>query len=244
MPLKKTYKRRPRRRRVKKAIRRGRQSIPRGINSAAVMHFKRKRHEIISVGIPEGGWLLNSTSTGMYKTFDFRLDDLIDTADFTNLFRYYKINAVAVKMWPCNNFTGENAYTGQFSNSQLIFRYDQNLDGISLSGTNSFAGSQQYYQCSQTAKSRRIISANSTPITLYMKLRQSNMIYKALSGTSNTSYNTQRPRWVNTEEKGTAHYGMNCLIHRMSDEVLTTGFYNQQKLRIEYTYYISCKKVQ
>lgn len=239
MPFRKTKKRKVNR---KRAIRRGRQSIPRGINSPAIMHFKRKRHVILDVGTSGQGWLLNGTTT-MYKTFDFRLDDLVDTNDFVNLFKYYKINAVAVKIWPCNSFTGENAYTGQFSNSQLLVRWDQNLDGIA----GAAAGDQNTYQTSQTARVKRLISGQSNPITLYMKLRQSNMIYKALSGTpvpSNTGYTLQRPRWTSTTDLGVAHYGLNVCIHRMSDDPLSAGFNNQQKLRVEYTYYISCKKVQ
>lgn len=238
MPRHYRKKRSPQRKR--KLIRRGRQSIARGINSPAIMHFKRKRHVVVSVGSAGQGWLLNGT-TSMYKSFDFRLDDLVDTNDFVNLFKYYKINAVAVKIWPCNSFTGENAYTGQFTNSQLLVRWDQNLDGVS---TGSSAGEQSTYQTSQTAKVKRLISGQSNPITLYMKLRQSNMVYKQLDGVSNTGYTLQRPRWTSTTDLGVAHYGLNVCIHRMSDDPLSQGFTNQQKLRVEYTYYISCKKVQ
>lgn len=241
MPRHYRKKRSPRTKR--KLIRRGRQSIARGLNNPAIMHFKRKRHVVVSVGTAGQGWLLNGTQT-MYKTFDFRLDDLADTADFVNLFKFYKINAVAVKIWPCNSFTGENAYTGQFTNSQLLVRWDQNLDGIASGAS---AGEQSTYQTSQTAKVKRLISGQANPVTLYMKLRQSNMVYKALGPEvppSNTGYTLMRPRWTSTSDLGVAHYGLNCCIHRMSDDSLSQGFNNQQKLRIEYTYYISCKKVQ
>lgn len=238
MPFKKkTY--RKKKRVFRRRLRRGKQSIARGVNSAAVLHFKRNRHEIVSVGTSGEGWLINDGSTGMYKTFDFKLSDLTDNSDFINLFRYYKINCVRVKIWPCNTNTGENTYSGQFPNSQLLVRYDQNQDGVTTG-----AGNQANYQCSQTSKQRRLINGAGKPLDILMRVKQSNMVYKALSGASNTAYSLMRPKWVQTSEPTTAHYGLNMLIHRMSDDTLSAGFTNQQKLRIEYTYYISCKKVE
>jgi len=243
MPRRFIRKRNPRKRRNWKSnkIRRGAKSIPRSVNSAAVFHFKRTRHEIVSVGTAGLGWLLNTPSTAMYKTFDFRLSELSDNTDFVNLFRYYKINAVRVRIWPCNNYTGENAYTGQFSNSQLMLRYDQNQDGVTTG--NDY---QAFYQTSQTARQQRLITASGKPVDILMRLKQSNMVYKQLTGVppSNTGYTLMNPRWTTTDDPDVGHYGMNMLVHRMSDDALTTGFVNQQKLRVEYTYYISCKKVQ
>lgn len=224
--------------RKKRFIRRKPRGIARGL-SPAIMNFKRSRYEIVSIGVPSAGWLMTSDSKIMYKTFDFRLSDLNDNSDFVNLFKYYKINAVRTKIWACNTVTGENNYTGQFPNSQLLVRYDINQDGNTQNADN-----QNHYLDSQTAKARRLISGSGRPLDLLMRLKQSNMIYKQLSAGSSTAYNLMRPKWVSTVEDDAAHYGLNMAIHRMSDDVLSNGFVNNQKLRIEYTYYLSCKKVE
>lgn len=222
----------PRRRKlVRRATR-----VPRRLPTGKVMNFKRSRYEVIQVGTPSGGWLLNSSSTTYAKTFDFQLGDLSDNSDFVNLFKYYKINGVAVKIWPCITTTAADPTT--LFNNQMMLRYDINNDG--LTGGN---GNIDNYIQSQTSKVRRIISGQGNPIRLYMKCKQSNMIYEGSSSIGSTAYTLKKPAWISTTEPTASHYGLNMCIHRM-DESGFAPIGSQIKLRLEYTYYISCKKVQ
>lgn len=209
--------------------------IPRRIGNPQVVNFKRSRYEIIQVGTSGSGWVLDGTATTFSKVFDFQLNDLYDNSDFVNLFKFYKINAVAVKLWPAITTTAANPT--QVFNNQLMLRYDENL-----SGTTTGSGNIDNYIQSQTAKVRRIISGQGNPIKIYMKVKQSNMIFEGVQPVGTTAYSLQRPKWVATDEPQASHYGMNMCIHRTDGTGFAIGN-NQTKLRIEYTYYLSCKKV-
>lgn len=233
-------KRRPRR------IRR-RARVPRSIrgrpgSTGQVYNFKRNISQILSVGTPSQGWLLNSGSTAMATTMEHRLSDLVDNSDFKNLFRYFKINAVRIRIWNANTAVTDNNYTGQFPNAQLMLRWMRNNDGQTTGNDD-----QQKYMDSQIAKVQNLTKASGKPIDLFYKVKQSNMIYQAATGVppSNTAYSLQKPKWIDTESgQNAAHYGLNMLIQRCDNQTLSSGFLNQQQLRLDYTYYIQCKQVQ
>lgn len=239
MPLKKkpyTKKRVYRKRRYRKKA-----TVGRRLSTGSVYNFKRTNHEVISVGTSGNGWLLNG-SIAMGKTFDFRLADINENTDFINLFRFYKINAVRVRIWNANTITPNNNYQGNFGNNQVILRYDYNTNGITTGNDD-----QQIYMNSQTSKMRSLIRSDGKPIDILMRCKQSNMVYKSISlepSLSNTGYTLKKPGWISTTEPNVAHYALNMMIHRLDDDALSAGMTNQQKIRFEYTYYISCKKAQ
>jgi len=176
----------------------------------------------------------------MATTMEHRLSDLVDNSDFKNLFRYFKINAVRIRIWNANTAVTDNNYTGQFPNAQLLLRWMRNADGQTAGNDD-----QQKYMDSQIAKVQNLTKASGKPIDLFYKVKQSNMIYQALTGTSNTAYSLQKPKWIDTESgQNAAHYGLNMLIQRCDNQPLSSGFVNQQQLRLDYTYYIQCKQVQ
>lgn len=241
MPAKKMY----RRKRIKRKIRRKPRSLPRGL-SPAIMHFKRSRHEIVNAGIANLGWILGPGTGGtstLSKVFTFSLGQLNDSSDFANLFKYYKINGVACKIWSCNTTTNNAVASGAgyVPNSQLLIRYDTNQDGVQ--SLTSKADDPQTYMNSQTSKVKRLTNGQGRPVKMYMKMKQSSALYDS-STTLSTNYALQFPKWVSTTDKGVDHYGYQLLIQRSDDSAFTTGYNNNQTLRFEYTYYISCKKVE
>ena len=85
-----------------------------------VYMFKRARQEIISLSQSQGGIWSPSTNGGIGATFAFSLSDLNDVTDFSQLFKYYRINAVRVQMYFSNtNVTQEE--NNRFSNSNASF---------------------------------------------------------------------------------------------------------------------------
>ena len=239
MPFRKIVrKRRPRRIRRRARVPRPIRGRPGG--AAQIYNFKRNISQVINVGTPSNGWLLNTASTAMYATMEHKLSDLVDNSDFKNLFRYFKINAVRIRIWNANTAVTNNNYTGEFPNAQLMLRWMKNQDGNTTGSDNP-----QTYMDSQIAKVQNLTKASGRPIDLFYKVKQSNMIYQTLTGTSQTAYNLQKPKWIDTETGGNAsHYGLNMLIQRCDNQGLSTGFNNQQTLRFDFTYYIQCKQVQ
>lgn len=180
------------------------------------------------------GWL-TSTDGGIAKTFQFALSDLNSISDFTNLFKYYKINAVRVQMYFSNNITAQDE-PSRFPNSQLFIYTDINQNGVTTGNDNVLN-----YLDSQTAKKTVGMTTQRKPIDMLMKMKLANEVYETAA---QSAYTLKSPDWIASGEAGVPHYGMNMLIERVDGETLTTGFSNAQKIRFIYTYYIECKKVQ
>lgn len=230
--MKKGYSKKPRKTTRRKAT--FKSNIGRSI-SPKTYQFKRSSQEIVDLTQSTGqGWLV-STGGGIAKTFEFKLSDLNDNSDFTNLFKYYKINAVRVQMYFSNSITSQDE-PSRFPNSQLFICTDINQNGI-ITGSDSMLT----YLDSQTAKKTIGVTTQRKPIDMLMRMKIANEIYE--SGTQ-TAYTLKNPAWIDTAESGVPHFGMNMLIERVDGQALTTGFTNPQYVRFIYTYYIECKKVQ
>lgn len=205
--------------------------------SSSIHSFKRSRTEVVDLTAGTGqGWTV-STATGnqgIGKTFTFALSDLNDTADFTNLFKYYRIKAVRVQMYFSNNITSQDE-PSRFPNSQLMIYTDINQNGITT-GNDVI----ENYLDSQTTKKTVAITSQRKPIDVLMRVKQANQIY----GGATTDYTLQSPKWIGSEENGTPHYGMNMFIGRVDGDGLSAGFTNTQYVRFIYTYYIQVKKVR
>lgn len=239
MPYKKAY-RKKRAVARRRAGRRGKFArIPRTINNPSVFHFKRSAAEMVQLGIESTGtpgmtpWALNDTNTGFGRTFEFKLSQLNDKSDFKNLFAYYKINAVAVKIWPSATQTQENSLV--YAN-QVLMRWDGNWTQV-----NSGRANENTYMDSQTARVKRLVSGSGNPIKLYMKMRQSTELIQGGNVVNTTGVGLKRPGWISTVDDEISHYGLNLMFHRVDGSSLIA--YAGQKLRFEYTYYLSCKKV-
>ncbi len=206
--------------------------------SPGLYSFKRSRTEVVDlIGTTGQGWTPSTASgnQGIGKTYAFSLADLQDDADFTNLFKYYKLKAVRVQIFFSNSITSTDE-PSRFPNSQIMVMTDINNNGV---GPNPEAITT--YLNSQTAKKRIAITTDRKPIDMLMNMKLANEVYR--SG-ANTDYTLMSPQWLHTSEPGTPHYGMNMFIGRVDGQELSHGFANTQYVRFIYTYYIQCKKVQ
>jgi len=236
MPYKKSYRRKPRRKTYRRKP--ARMRLTRSINNPSIFNFKRTFFEQIQIGTPTTPsgttpWTVSSDSLGFGRVFDFKLNQLNDATDFTNLFSYYKINAVGVKIWPSATHTQENSLV--YAN-QLLMRWDNNWTQLSSGSTN-----QLNYMDSQTAKVRRVINSSGQPIKLYMKVRQAAEVMEGGNVVNTTSYALKRPAWISTAEDEVSHFGLNIMFQKVDGSAFAVG--TGQKMRVEYTMYLSCKKV-
>lgn len=204
-----------------------------------IFNFKRSYEEIISLdttAVPEGWY---ASGNNLYKSWGFSLSQLgTDQTDFTNLFKYYKINAANVQMYFSNTNSGptmgDNMY---YPNAQIMMHIDTNLDG----SDESSAGYTSTYYESQTAKRRLCLNTNGKPVSCFMKCRQLADMY---GGTANTDRATVRPRWMTTAEPTTPHYGYKMMLQRVDGQAFGSLTVNKQVVKIVTTLYFSCKKVQ
>lgn len=203
--------------------------------SPKTFQFKRSKQEIVDLTQFTGqGWTA-STGGGIGKTFSFSLGDINDTNDFTNLFKYYKINAVRVQMYFSNSVTA-NEEPNKFANTQLMIFTDINQNGVTTGSDDVL-----YYLDSQTSKRTVALTTARKPIDMLMRMKIANEVYNA---PTSTNYTLKNPDWISTSEINTPHYGMNMLIERVDGQQLTSSYSDKQYVRFVYTYYIECKKVQ
>ena len=234
MPIRKKNKRRMKKKPVAKLYRK-----PKGF-SPGVFSFKRSRTEVITLqDLANTGWTSSTTSNnqGIGRAWNFNLGDLNDKDDFALLFKYFRIKAVRVQIYFSNTGSEAAPNSNEFSNCQLLVHTDINQDGSTTGVANI-----HNYMDSQTAKKHLALSNRGKPIDILMRLKQSNSLYKSAGS---TAYGLQSPQWLNTQQDfATPHYGLKMFIGRIDGAGLTTGYTQSQKMRIIYTYYIQCKKVQ
>lgn len=204
----------------------------------AIHSFKRSFEQTISLStsaVPEG-WYANGNN--LYKNWGFSLASIGNFTHFTDLFKFYKVNAARVQMYFSN--TGSNPTMGSnmyYPNSQILLFIDTNNDGADESSS----GLAQTYYDSQTAKKRLCLNSNGKPIDLFMKLRQADMVY---GGPANTDYATIKPKWISTSEPTTPHFGFKTMLQRVDGQAFQSITTNTQVCKIVTTLYFSLKKVE
>lgn len=202
------------------------------MRSPSSYFFTRKVQNIVNLaqGVPVD-WS-NTSNGGIAKAWAFSLSQLNDATDFTELFKYYRINSARVQIY-FSTTQSDLDNTGNFSNHALICMTDQNMNGVTT-GLDT-----QDFLDSQTTKIRQCTNREK-PFEFYCKLRQANEVYNTAT---NTDYTLMRPKFIATSEDTTPHYGLKTLIERVNGDTLTSGMSNYQTMRIITTYYIECKKV-
>lgn len=215
-------KKRPIKRRKKRYV--GRPN-PRQKLMPSLYFFKRSATEVIELSnasIPTG-WSMDGNA--YYRQFFYSLNQLTDYADFTSLFKFYKICGVKQELILSNTQANNN-------NTRLIIYMDK------WNGRTEVATENMYLH-SQTAK-RRIIPSNSTsPVGFYTGLRVANA---TLSATP-TAYTWTRPKWCATNIVDLLHYGMNIRIGRVDNQPFGSDATHFGFMKVITTMYICCKKV-
>lgn len=204
----------------------------------AIHSFKRSFEQTISLStsaVPEG-WYANGNN--LYKNWGFSLASIGNFTHFTDLFKFYKVNAARVQMYFSNTGSvptmGDNMY---YPNAQIMLHIDTNRDGHDTSES----GLEQTYLNSQTAKKKLCLNSNGKPVDIYMPLRQASQMY---GGPANTDYATVRPRWISTTEPLTPHFGFKTMLQRVDGQAFQSITTNTQYVKIQTTLYFQCKKVE
>lgn len=209
----------------------------RSLTSGKVYNFKRTALNLVKleVATPGDGWSINTAGTEIYKTWVFSLQDSIpDYNEFTRLFAYWRIKGVRIQGWVSNTVSGSHQGPAFDSNS-LIMYTDRNIGGIGLT-------EQQQYLDSQTKKTQLMTNTGKRPaVDVYLSANQATNVYNS---TINADYTYTKPKWISTAESQTQHYTHSNLITRVDGLQFTSGFDNAQYLRLHYTIYFQCKKVQ
>lgn len=203
------------------------------------MHtFKRQiPHQVIHInrtpgeGGPGAGWITTYQGQGyIAKLWQFKLSDFNFVTDFTNLFGFYKLNAVHLKIYQA---TGTTAAVR--NNSQCLLTLIPGRDGEEV------IDPPQNLECKPARIDKLLLNNTGRAHSIFMKLNQLKMTYAAAHGVppSATNYALKKPSYVSTKEPDTMHYGIWTYVRSVNG----TAFDDIQ-LRIEPTIYLSCKQVE
>lgn len=220
------------RRRFRRARRRGPAlgKPSRGLKTSVYL-FKRRFVETFDLGNPPADWVDEGTAITLHT--GYRLQDLSDYNDFTNLFAQYKLSAVKVQMYFSSNaVTQVETATGTPASplGQILVYMAPNKTG------QQFTLTEQYFLNNQSTKVKTGIVASGRPVNMYQKLMQ---LGERFGSVTNSDYAVMRPRWVSTAEPGTLHTGQDIRIQYVNGQSL-----NNCSVKLIYTYYVSCKQAQ
>ncbi len=203
----------------------------RGLRQSRYM-FKRTTSNLVSLGDSPGAGFATSDG-GVYRNWVFALNDTGLNADnLIGAFRRYRINAVSMKMFFSNTQSSASMMhdqnTMEFMNSQLLVYTAPNKSGVDETPTETTILNKQ-------AKNVRTAMNGGKPLTIYMKMNQLSETY---ASSTNSDYTTVKPNFIGTSEPSCPHYGLQMFIKRADGAGLTSGFFAEQKVNIQVTYYL------
>ena len=228
MPLKRGYRRkRPMRR---KKVYRKKRAIP--LTTSKVYAFHRTREQLLALENPSAGatgWL-STFDDCVLKTFTFSMGELEGYTEFTNLFESYKLNMAVLAFYP--TYSQIASTTAATVSSNIIITIWPNRHGEQL--TTAFTRDD----LNQIQRKRQFMFPINRPTFIKMPLRQLSAMYNSAV---NTDYATVKPRYINTSEVSTPHYGFNVHITQVDRGAFSS---NSPRLLIKEKLYFTCKQVK
>lgn len=149
----------------------------------------------------------------------FKLSDLPNNADITNLFDYYKFMGVKIKFIYSHNSSEAGAIG--FNLPNLVYTYDYDDANLPLSENELLERS--------TTKLRRM----DKPISMYIKPKINNEIYNNGITTAYALSKGENP-YIDSSNSGVNHFGLKYGI------VLNSAQNGNGVLKVYATYYLKC----
>lgn len=221
----------------------GRTARPRGGLRPQITYVNRRVTESLNLTtVPTTGtidnWNVHSdyvalTPNAISRALAFKLSDLNNSSEFSNLFESYKITHVDLTVTPSTQLgesEGLNSSHGNASN--LIVRYRTNRYGLTTAGVSLMQWNE--------VQNQKIMYLNgSKPLFMRIWLNQASEIY---SSAVNTDYGAQRPEFISTTEVDTPHYGSAIRIEMIDGTQPLSG--NGISLRFDFNVHIQLKGIK
>ena len=227
--------------------RQGRLAIGRGLRQS-IIPFKRTVCQVIdtdqTTNFPQNWSMTAGTLTGYHAllaTQIFQLSQLPEYQNIVNMYKWYKINCVVVKIYPCYSSTHQTGNTatplGTYFGQNMLITYTKNNTGNQLS-TNI----DNDWWMTQQARKQKILTGNK-PVIFKVYPKLINEVYSSLT---NTDYTLMKPKFISTEEPSTPFFGLDMAfsnvdfndVIRVNDE---PNYTTPLKFRMDMTYYMSLK---
>ncbi|AXQ66488.1 MAG: capsid protein [Cressdnaviricota sp.] len=196
-----------------------------------VYPFRRSTEAFLDMSSPSDGWL-TTLDNQLVKTFTYNLNQLPNHSEFVNLFSQYKLNYAMVEMFPnVSQMVSGYTQTGGSSSNYLVTVW-RNTHGVPL--TAAFTRDELL----EIQNKRTFMLPTTKPTRFKMPLKQLATTY---ASTLNSDYATIRPRYINTSEDTTQHYGINVAITRVDGSAFAADAANTL---VRSTVLFTCKQVK
>lgn len=156
-----------------------------------------------------------------YGATDFRLNQLPNIADFTNLFGQYRINKIKLTMTLNQDQSAQTSTNAVFPRLYVQNNY---LDATPPSDANELR---------QSPNTKQISMRSGKMYTFWIKPAVASYLY--VSATS-SGYTPRWNTWIRSSDSTLPHYGFKWAVENLIQNVYSIAF--------EATFYISCRDVQ
>jgi len=167
------------------------------------------------------------TGSDHHLAYTFKLDNVTNPSDFTNLYDMYKINKVVLHLEPIATQSGLISNTGSlnYQNRKLRVVHDYN-------DANLLTDEDQYLEYSN-CKSYSPVGRRPIKITLYPKI--SNTVLDAGGAPAYTAMNSGKV-WLNIENDEVPHFGLKIFVPGGISNVV-----DSQLFRVRAKFHLSLK---
>lgn len=162
------------------------------------------------------------TQSDQNLVYTFKLDNLVNVSDFTNLYDVYKINKVTMYLERASTDSGDGSSAP--NNKKMCVVWDD--DGDALAGEDAYL---EYSNC----RRYNIVGQGSIKLTLYPKI--STPILN-VGGATNAFHSISSSRnWLKIEDDDVPHFGFKIFIPAGVDEV------NRELFKVRVKFHMSFK---
>ncbi len=201
------------------------------ISMPRVFAFKRQMEEYVDFSDPPSDWV-TTLDNQIVRTFTYNLNDLPNHSEFVNLFSQYKLNYAVVEMFPnVSQMTSGYVAGGQAASNYIVSVW-RNTHGVPLNA--AFTRDELL----EIQKKSTFMMPTTKPTVFKMPLKQLSATY---ASTLNTDYAVVKPRYINTTEDTTQHYGINVAISRVDGSAFNS---NAPNCLVRSTILLTCKQVK
>lgn len=169
----------------------------------------------------------DSGGTDTLGSLSFKLSDVPSFAEFTAMYRQFKICAVKVQFIPISNVTYSTSI-GTEPWSYNYYRFLSVIDYTSSGSTASLNELRQYSNCKVSANNR-IHKRFLYPKALVV------MDEDSASGSTTSYANPQNTPWIGTQADACQFFGIKYGFEQLSND-------NNQRYRVECKYYLAFKQ--
>lgn len=170
---------------------------------------------------PQG--IISETGSDQHQSYEFRLSNLVNVSDFSNLYDMYRINKIQLMLEPVFTSNGQFYNNLNVLSKKIRVVHDYNSNNV-LTNEDDYL---EYSNCKSYLATRMI------KITLYPKIN--NKVEGNLGADAYTSINSNKV-WLDMGATNVPHQGLKVFIPEDISNVEQVPLF-----RVRAKYWISCK---